>query len=88
MCQGKLQSVRYYGGQPLSKVHVIEGVTPSLLGAHGGLAMSYIKKPAARHPKLKVNSLGLTIRDYEGSMSTLCAGCGHDSVTAALVQAF
>ena len=39
--------------------------------------MSYIKKPAARHPKLKVNSLGLTVRDYEGSMSTLCAGCGH-----------
>jgi 2-oxoglutarate/2-oxoacid ferredoxin oxidoreductase subunit beta len=34
------------------------------------------------------NKLGLTVRDYEGSMSTLCAGCGHDSVTAALVQAF
>jgi len=34
------------------------------------------------------NRLGLTVRDYEGSMSTLCAGCGHDSVTAALVQAF
>jgi 2-oxoglutarate ferredoxin oxidoreductase subunit beta len=34
------------------------------------------------------NSLGLTIRDYEGGMSTLCAGCGHDSVTAALVRAF
>ena len=32
--------------------------------------MSYIKKPVARHPKLKVNSLGLTVRDYEGSMST------------------
>ena len=26
----KLQSVRYYGGQPLSKGHVIEGVTPFL----------------------------------------------------------
>jgi 2-oxoglutarate ferredoxin oxidoreductase subunit beta len=37
---------------------------------------------------LKKNELGLTIRDYEGGMSTLCAGCGHDSVTAALVQAF
>ena len=34
------------------------------------------------------NDLGLTVRDYEGSMSTLCAGCGHDSVTAALVQSF
>src|SRR5665811_2046776 len=34
------------------------------------------------------NALGLTTRDYEGAMSTLCAGCGHDSVTAAIVQSF
>ncbi len=50
--------------------------------------MSYIKKPVARHPGMRKNRLGLTPRDYEGSMSTLCAGCGHDSVTAALIQAF
>ncbi len=50
--------------------------------------MSYITKPVARHPKMPANALGLTIRDYEGTMSTLCAGCGHDSVTAALIQAF
>jgi len=50
--------------------------------------MSYIKKPVARHPSMPVNRLGLSVRDYEGSMSTLCAGCGHDSVTAALIQAF
>jgi 2-oxoglutarate ferredoxin oxidoreductase subunit beta len=50
--------------------------------------VSYIKKPVARHPGMKKNRLGLTPRDYEGSMSTLCAGCGHDSVTAALIQAF
>ena len=49
--------------------------------------MSYITKPVARHPKMPTNALGLTPRDYEGSMSTLCAGCGHDSVTAALIQA-
>ena len=49
--------------------------------------MSYIKKPVARHPSLKPNALGLTVRDYEGSMSTLCAGCGHDSITAAIVKA-
>jgi 2-oxoglutarate ferredoxin oxidoreductase subunit beta len=47
-----------------------------------------IAKPPVRHPKLERNALGLTRRDYEGAMSTLCAGCGHDSVTAALVQAF
>ncbi|HYD52029.1 MAG TPA: 2-oxoacid:ferredoxin oxidoreductase subunit beta [Gemmatimonadaceae bacterium] len=50
--------------------------------------MTSIQKPPVRHPALAVNALGLTRRDYEGAMSTLCAGCGHDSVTAALVQAF
>jgi len=50
--------------------------------------MTSIPKPQVRHPKLQTNALGLTRRDYEGAMSTLCAGCGHDSVTAAIVQAF
>jgi 2-oxoglutarate ferredoxin oxidoreductase subunit beta len=49
--------------------------------------MPSIVKPVARHPALRQNELGLTIRDYEGSMSTLCAGCGHDSITAAIVRA-
>ena len=47
-----------------------------------------IKKPVAQHPSQKANAIGLTVRDYEGSMSTLCAGCGHDSITAAIVRAF
>lgn len=50
--------------------------------------MTYITKPKVHHPSLRKNALGLTRRDYEGVMSTLCAGCGHDSVTAAIVQAF
>ena len=49
--------------------------------------MSYIAKPIVHHPSLKKNKLGLTHRDYEGSMSTLCAGCGHDSITAAIIEA-
>lgn len=49
--------------------------------------MSYIQKPVAYHPALKKNALGLTHRDYEGAMSTLCAGCGHDSITAAIIEA-
>jgi 2-oxoglutarate ferredoxin oxidoreductase subunit beta len=47
-----------------------------------------IPKPRVRHPALPVNTIGLTHRDYEGSMSTLCAGCGHDSITAAIIRAF
>lgn len=49
--------------------------------------MSYIAKPKVTHPKIPRNKLGLTVRDYEGVVSTLCAGCGHDSITAALIQA-
>src|SRR5450432_476321 len=49
--------------------------------------MPSIAKPIATHPSLKRNEVGLTVREYEGQMSTLCAGCGHDSITAALVRA-
>ncbi|MEJ2339246.1 MAG: hypothetical protein P8Y15_10160 [Gemmatimonadales bacterium] len=50
--------------------------------------VEHLRKPKIRHPGLKQNALGLTRRDYEGSMSTLCAGCGHDSITSAITQAF
>ena len=49
--------------------------------------MSYIARPKVSHPALARNELGLTTRDYVGDMSTLCAGCGHDSITGALIQA-
>jgi len=47
--------------------------------------MSYIR-PTFRHPNLPTNELGLLRQDYEGALSTLCAGCGHDSITAAIIQ--
>src|SRR4026209_1834536 len=50
--------------------------------------MTYIAKPKFHHPGLPKNELGYTHRDYEGKISTLCAGCGHDSISAALIQAF
>ena len=49
--------------------------------------MTYLAKPRLHHPKLPANRLGYTRRDYEGSVSTLCAGCGHDSISAAIIQA-
>ena len=49
--------------------------------------MTYLAKPKLHHPTLPANKLGFTRRDYEGKISTLCAGCGHDSISAALVQA-
>ena len=50
--------------------------------------MTYIAKPKVHHPSLKKNAIGLTRRDYEGAITTLCAGCGHDSITAAIIHAF
>lgn len=49
--------------------------------------MTFLPKPKLHHPELATNALGLTRRDYEGSVSTLCAGCGHDSISAAIVRA-
>src|SRR5437588_359410 len=49
--------------------------------------MTYVVKPKFHHPELPKNKLGYTHRDYEGKISTLCAGCGHDSITAAIVEA-
>jgi 2-oxoglutarate ferredoxin oxidoreductase subunit beta len=50
--------------------------------------MTYLAKPRLHHPGLPKNALGFTHRDYEGAVSTLCAGCGHDSISAAIIQAF
>jgi 2-oxoglutarate ferredoxin oxidoreductase subunit beta len=49
--------------------------------------MTYLAKPKLHHPTLPVNKLGFTRRDYEGAVSTLCAGCGHDSISAAIIEA-
>ena len=48
--------------------------------------MSYFK-PKFRHPRLPANRLGFTVADYDGAISTLCAGCGHDSISAAIRNA-
>jgi 2-oxoglutarate ferredoxin oxidoreductase subunit beta len=49
--------------------------------------MTYLPKPKLHHPALPKNKLGFTHRDYEGKISTLCAGCGHDSISATIIQA-
>jgi len=49
--------------------------------------MTYLAKPKLLRYEQPKNALGYTRRDYEGAISTLCAGCGHDSISAAVVQA-
>src|SRR2546429_3816638 len=50
--------------------------------------MTCVLKPRLHHPTRPKTKLGSTRRDYEGKVSTLCAGCGHDSISAALIEAF
>ena len=50
--------------------------------------MTSFIKPRINRKTAPTNKIGLTRQDYDGTMSTLCAGCGHDSVTAALARAF
>lgn len=37
---------------------------------------------------LKTNSIGLSKEDYRGAASTLCSGCGHDSITSHIITSF
>ncbi|MBL7797229.1 MAG: 2-oxoacid:ferredoxin oxidoreductase subunit beta [Saprospiraceae bacterium] len=48
--------------------------------------MTYLR-PKFRHPELPRNARGYTRQYYEGALSTLCAGCGHDSISGAIIQA-
>ena len=49
--------------------------------------MTYLSKPRLHHPTLPKNKLGDTRRDYDGKVSTLCAGCGHYSISASIIHA-
>lgn len=39
-------------------------------------------------PAAKTNIIGLTKDEYRGSASTLCSGCGHDSITSHIITSF
>jgi 2-oxoglutarate ferredoxin oxidoreductase subunit beta len=41
----------------------------------------------SNNPKLQVNLVGLTKSDYRGSASTLCQGCGHNSIASQIIAA-
>src|SRR6201994_824924 len=41
--------------------------------------------PGSNNPK--TNHAGLTVLDYRGGKTTLCAGCGHNAITERLIDA-
>ena len=74
----KLRSVRYYGGLPLDARTVTEEIDQP------GGQMSTTAPP----PPKKVNRIGLEVLNYKGSKTTLCAGCGHNSISERIVECF
>jgi 2-oxoglutarate/2-oxoacid ferredoxin oxidoreductase subunit beta len=44
--------------------------------------------PAAPPAGPKTNRIGLTVLDYRGGKSTLCAGCGHNAISERIIDAF
>jgi 2-oxoglutarate ferredoxin oxidoreductase subunit beta len=43
---------------------------------------------AVTPPPKKVNHIGLEVLNYKGGKTTLCAGCGHNSISERLVECF
>src|SRR5277367_320248 len=38
-------------------------------------------------PEPKTNRIGLTVIDYKGGKTTLCAGCGHNAISERIIEA-
>src|SRR3954470_8012405 len=45
-------------------------------------------EPGAAAPAPKTNRVGLTVLDYKGGKTTLCAGCGHNVISERIIEAF
>ena len=84
----RLVPILHYDGTPITARFIANAIgehstrSRSRRCARVRWIMTYIAKPKFHHPALPKNALGYTHRDYEGKISTLCAGCGHDSITA------
>src|SRR3974377_812147 len=44
-------------------------------------------EPGASTPAPKTNRIGLTVIDYKGGKTTLCAGCGHNAISERIIEA-
>src|SRR3954447_8578490 len=38
-------------------------------------------------PPVKTNRIGLTVMEYKGGKTTLCAGCGHNAISERIIDA-
>ena len=88
----RLVPILHYDGTPITARFIARAIGDRLdalkvTPLRQGCVMTYVVKPKFHHPDLPKNELGYTHRDYEGSVSTLCAGCGHDSISASIIEA-
>ncbi len=92
----RLVQVLHFDGTPITARFIVQAISAHVQRqtqasrSHrypGRACMTYLAKPRLRHPTLATNKVGYTRRDYEGKISTLCAGCGHDSISAAIIEA-
>src|SRR5438309_2625459 len=44
-------------------------------------------EPGTAAPGPKTNRIGLTVMDYKGGKTTLCAGCGHNAISERIIEA-
>ncbi|MFI5104631.1 MAG: 2-oxoacid:ferredoxin oxidoreductase subunit beta, partial [Terriglobales bacterium] len=51
------------------------------------MSATTVPTPAPGSPGPKTNHIGLTVLDYRGSKTTLCAGCGHNAITERIIDA-
>jgi hypothetical protein len=85
-------SVLHYDGTPITARFIAPSASDSRSRKGTRLIreaapMTYIAKPKLHHPscrRTRSASRGATTR---ARISTLCAGCGHDSISAAIIQA-
>ncbi len=62
---------------PIVKEHIANINMPATVKPAG---------PAAAKPVVALNLSGLAKTDYKGNESTLCNGCGHDSISAQIIN--
>src|ERR1700756_5834394 len=43
--------------------------------------------PGTTAPGPKTNRIGLTVMEYKGGKTTLCAGCGHNAISERIIEA-
>ena len=88
VAKDKLRSILVYGGFPLSSRARRRRRRPQPAASGAGSRMpSSPNQPSPTRTCARTSS-GSRCATTKASMSTLCAGCGHDSVTAAIVRAF